>query len=227
MTEPVHAGTLTGQAESFAADLDDLLSCCLPDAPRTAVSHRENRVQITGDAPLTVKSQALATLHVSMLCQLDHLNLWLAIDKSDVTVTSLLDREPLIRFDYLRVPDWCPSSHVQIHAHRGAFSHLLALTGHKKPHQISSLHIPTGGSRFRPGVEDVLQFLIEDCRFDGADGWRAAVERHRTEFRRKQLRAAVRAMPRDAAEALEAKGYQVVPPDGGHPDDKPDALTGW
>jgi hypothetical protein len=202
--------TLREQAEAFAAVLDDLLACCLPDAPRTAVAHREHRVQITGEAPLTVRS-----------------NKWLAIDKSSVAVTSLIDREPLIRFDYVRAPDWCPSSHVQVHAHRGAFSHLLALTGHKKPHQMSSLHIPTGGSRFRPGVEDVLQFLIADCRFDGAEDWQHAVERHRGEFRRKQLRAAVRALPRDAAEALIAKGYQVIPPAEGHPADKPDALTGW
>lgn len=228
-------GTLVQQSRGFAADLAELLAATLPDAPGTNIVDAGPRTDITiagqtdksGGASLKANGVALAWLRINMRCRLDHRDEWLAIDESSIWVVSTIDREPLIRFDYLRDPDTCPSSHVQVHAHRGALSHLLAMTRNPKPHMLSALHIPTGGSRFRPGVEDVLQFLIQDCGFDAVQGWQAAVESKRADFRRKQLRAAVRALPRDAAEALEGHNYQVIPPEGGHPPDKPDALTGW
>ena len=42
---------------------------------------------------------------------------------------------------------------------------------------MSALQLPTGGARFRPTLEDLIQFLIADCRFDADDSWEAAVAR--------------------------------------------------
>ncbi|WP_426566769.1 hypothetical protein ACPPVT_09650 [Angustibacter sp. McL0619] len=120
-----------------------------------------------------------------------------------------------LRFDYdaQRVPH----SHIHVHGQRGALSHLLARTGHRSPHRMSALHLPTGGSRFRPDLEDVIQFLISDCGFDSLPGWQSAVDSVRTDFRLIQARAVTRAMASEAAGELERLGYTITPPPGGHP----------
>jgi hypothetical protein len=69
-----------------------------------------------------------------------------------------------------------PHAHIQVHAHRGALSYLLSLAEHRTPHETASLHIPVGGSRLRPCIEDLLQFLIDECGFDALDGWKERVE---------------------------------------------------
>jgi hypothetical protein len=76
------------------------------------------------------------------------------------------------------------------------------------PHDISALHIPVGGSRFRPCLEDVIQFLIEECLFDSLPRWREAVEEGRASWRRIQARAVVRDFPR---EAIGASGGSRIP----------------
>ncbi|GAB2972874.1 hypothetical protein GCM10017788_74860 [Amycolatopsis acidiphila] len=45
-------------------------------------------------------------------------------------VTAKVDRTPIARYDYDREARAKPSSHIQIHAHRGAISHLLSQAGH-------------------------------------------------------------------------------------------------
>jgi hypothetical protein len=74
-----------------------------------------------------------------------------------------------------------PIAHWQVHAERGALSHLLSRAYEHdprsvpRPHDLSSLHIPVGGERFRPCLEDVLQFLITNCGIDSVPGWDAPV----------------------------------------------------
>ncbi|WBB78991.1 hypothetical protein O7606_22805 [Micromonospora sp. WMMD882] len=77
---------------------------------------------------------------------------------------------------------------------------------------MAKFHFPLGGHRFRPCVEDVLQAVIEEFNVDTVDGWRAAVETGREQWRRLQLLAAVRDAPAVAASALEALDYKVVQP---------------
>ncbi len=99
-----------------------------------------------------------------------------------------------------------------MHAHRGALSHLLSQSGHPKPHEMSALHIPVGGARFRPCLEDVIQFLLEECQFDHEPGWREAVEAGRAAWRQTQARAVVRDFQREAVDVLEDLGYTVKLP---------------
>jgi hypothetical protein len=79
--------------------------------------------------------------------------------------------------------------------------------------QVSDLHFPLGGPRFRPCLEDVLQFLIEEFSIDHEDTAREAIEEGRRTWRRYQTGAAVRDCPQEAARVLEILGYKVEPPD--------------
>lgn len=140
---------------------------------------------------------------------------------------ALLDRTPIVRFDFDRDARRKPSSHIQIHAHRGAMSHVLSQAGHREPHALESLHFPTGGARFRPCLEDVIEFLATDCGFDTRQGWIDVVADRREWWRRLQTRAVVRDAPSEAVRCLEKLGYTIAPPSSGVPADSMKPLRTW
>jgi hypothetical protein len=180
-----------------------------------------------GGVPLVADGKRLAWLRIDFLCRLDATYEFLAIDRSKIWVVAEVDSTPVFRFEYLYQADRVPHSHIHVHGERGALAHLLSQTGHGKPHSMSALHLPTGGSRFRPSLEDVVQFLIDECKFDGLETWQAAVDRERAEWRRVQTRTACRALPEEAAEQLIKMGYGVTPPAEGHPTPGHKALGAW
>src|SRR5690606_4232088 len=139
--------------------------------------------------------------------------------RSDFAVYSVLDRRhPLFRLDYQANMHTVPVAHWQFHAERGSLTHLLTLANQHNPrqvpnpHTISKLHFPVGGERFRQCMEDVLQFLIQECGVDSRRKWRQVVDRGREEWRRIQLRAAVRDLQEEAADVLVKEGWAVTPP---------------
>jgi len=227
-------GTLVEQAEDLGRELDDLLEAVLPDASDVEVVSLENRYVIrpvasptTGrGVPLYVQSERLATLEISFRCCLDSVARYLAVEQSSFVLRADLDRTPIIRFDYRRDMNVAPHAHIQVHAHRGALSHLLSRAGHPAPHDMSSLHIPVGGSRFRPCLEDLLQFLIVECHFDHIDGWEQAVEAGRERWRRRQVAAITRDVPTEAVRVLRELGYTVEPP-GTQLSESVKALRRW
>lgn len=177
---------------------------------------------------LSVRGASMLRLSVSFQCEFDHRAHFLAVDESEIVVRAVGASEPLFRYDYLRSPASSQAgAHVQVHAHRDAISHLLAtcgdntrrardrqraaVKGDRLP-QLSDLHLPLGGSRFRPCLEDVLQTLIDEFGVDAPDGALAALAEGRAEWRRKQLGAAVRDSPEVAARVLRALGYAVAAP---------------
>ncbi|WP_043167864.1 hypothetical protein [Bifidobacterium callitrichos] len=72
---------------------------------------------------------------------------------------------------------------------------------------FSSLHLPVGGDRMRPGLEDVLQLAVCEFGIDVTAGWLDAVEASHEEYRTTQLRAFVREFPDIAFEELRRAGY--------------------
>lgn len=106
----------------------------------------------------------------------------------------------LLRFDYVRDNPEHPEAHV----HVGKVFH----------HDSSPerYHVPVGGRRFRPTLEDVVEFAIREDLAVGRPKWHEAVEEHRRHWFANQLRAAVRAFPELATEQLERAGYTVTPP---------------
>lgn len=228
MTTPDPA-SFDEQVRVFAEEVADLLERSFPDAPQVLTTQRHGRSWIELDPKLVLRigGQAIATIDVAMRCGTDSTRSWLALEKSWIKLTALVDKTPILRWEYERRPKKVPAAHLQVHGHRGALSHLLSRAGHPAPHSMEALHLPVGGARFRPALEDVVEFLVADCRFDHREGWREAVVAGRERWRRLQIRSAVRDAPQDAAEALRRLGYQVTPPSAGAPHDDVDRLRSW
>lgn len=214
-------GDLRRQVEEFASHVDGLLRATLPGMPDLTVDteYRPDRnlyVISAGEnargVPLFVGGHRLATLAVSVSCRLDSVERYLAVEESRYSVRADVDRTPIIRYEYHRDRDTTPNAHVHVHAHRGALSHLLSRSGHATPHDMSFLHLPLGGSRFRPCLEDLIQFLIQECHFDSQPGWLAHIEAGRERWRRSQVAAMTRDVPDEAARVLTELGYRVAPP---------------
>lgn len=125
-----------------------------------------------------------------------------------------------------------PLAHWHIHADRGALSHLLGRAHAvrsdvvKKPHDMSSLHFPVGGERFRPCIEDVLEFLVREFGVDRQDGWETAIREGRENWRRMQFRSTVRDLQDEAANVLRKHGWTVAEPDTERAE-APGVLNRW
>lgn len=226
---------LLPQARAFADDISRLLSGCFSGTPGIEVDQFRSRLSIhpqgqtkgSGGVPLSVGGKRLAWLRVDFLCRFDVTEEFLAVDSSSFWIVAEVDRTPIFRFEYLYDANRAPHSHIHFHGQRGALSHLLSRSGHEAPHEMSKLHVPTGGSRFRPNLEDVIQFLIVECGFDHLSSWKDSINDARARWRAIQTRAVARAMPSEAAAQLERMGYSVTPPEGGHPEPGRKARFAW
>lgn len=186
----------------FANEIDALLHNVFGVRVLIDIAPLGGRFVVRNPDPLClmINGEALGGLHLDFRCTWDSARTFLAVDKSTIKLSALLDRAPIFRFEYERQAHSKPRAHIQVHGHRGALSHLLSRAGHENPHSMEALHLPVGGARFRPCLEDVLQFLIDDCRFDAQPGWRGHVEDGRERWRRMQIRSVVRDVPAEAAE---------------------------
>ena len=72
----------------------------------------------------------------------------------------------------------------------------------KKVKHLAELHVPLGGPRFRPCLEDVVELLIVEFGVDSGDDWRIAIQEGRRAWREKQFRTAVWDDPETARAAL-------------------------
>lgn len=211
-------GDLEHQVEEFGRETAGLLSATLPGLPDPPVEilRREDRFVIgppeQKPLPLYAGGQQLASIKVSLACQMDSVGRYLAVEESTFNLLAALDRTPVLRIHYYRSPRGKPSAHLHVHGHRGALSHLLSQAGHEHPHDMSSLHIPVGGSRFRPCLEDFIQFLICECKFDAQPDWQQHVEAGRERWRCRQAAAVVRDVPEEAVRVLRELGYTVEAP---------------
>jgi hypothetical protein len=131
------------------------------------------------------------------------------------------------RLDYRDDMNAAPAAHWQVHAERGAISSLLTLAGHDKPHQLSALHLPVGGARMRPCLEDFLQFLIAECHIDAVPDWGTAIAEGRERWRRRQIATLVRDVPDEAVRILRQLAYSVAEPDEGKAPLRLATLTDW
>lgn len=175
--------------------------------------------------PLQDGTETLLSLVVEYNCSWDSLERYLAVENSVVAVYPLCvtNKEPLFRYEFDRKPiGRVPCAHLQVHAHRDSFTHLLGWAGpnskrarvrngrglNRTP-SVSEFHFPLGGPRFRPCLEDILDVLQEEFGLGTGDGWNAARDEARAEWRRTQVAAAVRDAPEEAVRVLRDLGYTV------------------
>lgn len=176
--------------------------------------------------PLYARRQRIAGMRVSVACQMDTTGQYLAVEESTYDLFAEVDRAPLLRIHYRRYQQSEPAAHIHVHGHRGALSHLLSQTGHESPHEMASLHVPVGGARFRPCLEDFIQFLVCECLLDAEAGWRAHVDAGRERWRLRQAAVVARDAPEVAARVLRGLGYTVEAPDP-IPAAQAKALRNW
>ena len=232
------------QADRFAKDMHRLLAGVLTVRtlpPMRAISTNgdryivqpiaKNRDPFDGPTPIPLKTggDQVAQLIVSFALTMDSRGDYLAVESSKFHLLSTRSTDTLIRYEFVRQAGHTerppPSAHWHVHAESGAASQLRTLAGIKGAHDLSSVHIPVGGPRYRVGLEDFLQMLVQEFGIDAKTNWRAAIDKARLKWRDTQAATAARDTPETAARVLRELGYTVKPPVAGHPDPNRDALV--
>lgn len=203
---------LPGAATEFAAQLSDTLNGTIADGVRLSAVYvpTEKMVYIgagvrsrelsprTGFRLRRADGRPLVYMLVSYRLRADHERSYLMVQNSVVALALDEDMsQELMHVDYERdKPDDYPEAHLQLAATSAEWERLSP----SKP--LGRLHLPMGPRRFRPSLEDVVEFLIREGLASGRPGWRDVVEKGREEFQLRQLRAAIRRYPDVAREAL-------------------------
>ncbi|MET7400417.1 hypothetical protein ABZS66_43715 [Dactylosporangium sp. NPDC005572] len=131
------------------------------------------------------------------------------------SVCALLVSDPpedVLHYDYQREKERYTEAHVQVHARHTALEQLLGELGRKEVDALAKIHLPVGGRRFRPALEDLLECLIDEGVVEPHDGWYEELQNSRLEYRFKQVAAAVRRNQGTAIRELERLGYTVAAP---------------
>jgi hypothetical protein len=141
-------------------------------------------------------------LEISYSLCLDNQSRYLTVVSSYIGVYGSEDPTSLLcHVDYERnKPHGYPEAHLQVEGNSAALA-AWRLTDGTRGRALRDLHFPVGGRRYRPALEDVIEFLIAEKLAKPRPGWQKALEQSREEFRRRQLRAAIR---RDMETAVQA-----------------------
>lgn len=243
MTLDLHA-----EALAFAQQIQDLLDAVLPLPPGAGSRTRQvdalhlparrdqdevrYAVQIgedikPGAVPLLKGQRPVASLGFTFQCTHDSSQKYLAVQQSTFELHEEGDRIPLLRLDFLKSAYKIPTAHWNVHAERGSMSRLLARSNPDHVGLLSKVHLPVGGSRMRPCLEDMLQLCLVELAIDHQPGAMEAIEAGRERWRRSQTAALVRDAPDEAARVLADLGYQVVEPAAGLAAANEKALRNW
>lgn len=165
------ADPLPGLARNFAGTVQHVLNmtiCCnirittLVQADRGLVlvgyglgksSLRTRRI------PVSCKpGKPQCWLDVAYRLRMDSSAAYLTVDASSFGVYAAdEDSMCLCHFDYERDKEGYPEAHLQVY---GTSKALAAWSGTPQTRELERLHIPVGGRRFRPTIEDVIEFMI-------------------------------------------------------------------
>ncbi|MFB7115567.1 hypothetical protein [Streptomyces sp. NPDC056291] len=224
------AKNLEELAAGFANQLTALTRGVLgEDTPRFHAINMGAKVQVSPiddsavmqKIPVRIGGEEHLSLGVRYFCCWDGRSEFLATDQADVHLFYRNVPDPLLRYEYVRSSKEPPGAHLQVHAHRDEMAYLLRLADKGRPKtgmkrgklpRLSEMHLPVGGHRMRPALEDVLLFLHREFAIDTAPNWRAVLDASLQDWRVTQLKAAVRDAPDVAARVLRALGYEVVEP---------------
>ncbi|MGW1203402.1 hypothetical protein [Streptomyces cyaneofuscatus] len=224
------AKALDALAAGFADQLTSLTRGVLgEDTPRFHALNMGSRIRVSPIAenevvqriPIRISGEARLSLGVRYFCCWDGSSTFMATDQADLHLFYEGVTDPLLRYEYVRKSKEPPGAHLQVHAHRDEMAYLLRLAERGRPKQslrrdklprLSEMHLPVGGHRMRPALEDLLLFLQREFAIDTAPGWKSVVDQHLMDWRLMQLKTAVRDAPDAAAQVLRGLGYSVVEP---------------
>lgn len=233
---------LESEANEFACRLTKLLnSTVCEDAKLECTFDGKNQALLTsGIEEKSIKPLPLVTgprknnipvLGISVFYKLiqDGNEQHLSVLTSGISLVMNDDRKnPVIRLEFDRGQGIEPgepqtrrhrrqAAHVQIHGHSANLAAIWALNGRLKKIDLENLHIPVGGKRFRPSVEDFIEFLYtEELIARLHEGGKRALNDSRDKWLEIQLRAAVRSKPQIAIEQLKSMNYEINLPGVNH-----------
>ncbi len=206
--------SLEEQARHFAADISDLLNKTVTHGIRVSCLHTHIGHRIIGKGvtkttpdpePIPISpsdNKALVFLYLLHSYDLDPEGAYLTITKSTMslyTSPKMEDEQLIVGIDYTRNPsNHFPAAHLHVAGQRDDLDAIYL--GHdRKTRKLRDLHLPVGGKRFRPTLEDLVEFMITEEMVNPRDGWEQVLQEHRSRWEAIQLKAAVRRNPEDAA----------------------------
>lgn len=214
---------LVDQSAAFAADLVALLNgtvCC--DArlgSREEQAKDATWVSVVGDTSGTVAGDAFVPLgttpekrvplwlRIGFRTTMDSHNRYIQVRRSAFGLCVSADTgRCLYRIEFDRDKSKFPSAHVHFDGASEALGYVAGVLETPIP-SAQKLHVPVGGVRYRPTLEDLIEFLIlEGLIRDVHADWPDRLNPSRDEFLRRQLKAAVRNDSETALEALRELG---------------------
>lgn len=211
---------LRGEAQAFANELSDLLNHTVANGIRlTAITDKDGlqaRIArgIKRDDPAAVQTIPLrrgnAGIYLGLLYRMaaDDAGQYPMIRSSVMYLSAdSAGEQVLLHYDYERDKgDDYPEAHLQICATSVAWDEVSARYG-GRGRALEKLHLPVGGRRFRPTVEDLIEFLVVEKLVSGHRGWQDHIQASRQRFEERQLRAAVRRNPEVAKQVLRDEGH--------------------
>jgi hypothetical protein len=221
LTEVVN-GTVTSNARYLVTPFDEPAEVAWV-FPEGSTPARVALLPISAGLPAGAPRQLW--LRASFQVRMDSAGDHLAVEQSVFAlVIDERSKRPVVRMEYERgrgsEPDDTSlgrhrrnAAHVQIHGSSEPLAYIQGLHGHSELRDLSKFHVPVGGRRFRPSLEDFIEFLWSERLIPGLhEGWKDVIGKHRARWLNLQLRAAVRNDPASAINQLETMGYEVTPP---------------
>jgi hypothetical protein len=131
-------------------------------------------------------------IDVSYRLRLDDEGEYLTVVSSFVAIYASEDpQSTLCHFDYERnKTHGYPEAHLQVEGASEALASWRLTDGSSR--ELRDLHFPVGGRRYRPALEDIIEFLIVEKLVAPRSGWQKLLNSSRDDFRKLQLLAAIR-----------------------------------
>jgi hypothetical protein len=221
------AEDLHTQARRFAAETSELLNGTVTDGVRVSALSTPSGRTIMGvgvkktqadPEPIPIApagGKALVFLYLIHSYELDPEGVYLAMSTSTMsryTSPEMEDDQLIVGIDYVRNPgNQFPGSHLHVAGQRDDLN-TLYLGDDRKTRKLRDLHLPVGGKRFRPTLEDLIEFMVTEEMVVPRPQWRRVLDEHRDRWTRIQVKAATRRYQSDAAEALREAGWKLTPP---------------
>ncbi|MDE0268338.1 MAG: hypothetical protein OXI96_04790 [Acidimicrobiaceae bacterium] len=175
------------QARQFAGDLSELLNRTVTHGirlrsymdmrGRAVIGYKVNKFNPVGDCvPLTVsRSPAHLYLNILHTLELDNSGTFLATSKSTYTLQGDNETSSILTYDFVRKPpNEFPEAHIHLHGESDVLVGMLNASGREKS-KTADLHLPVGGRRFRPCLEDIIEFCILERLITPRDSWKEAL----------------------------------------------------
>lgn len=243
---PDRLSTLEEESAAFARRISDAVSSFIGQTVPFKATSSGSRFVVSDDTDgiaIPIGEVGTLALEVNYRCELDGAGRYLKVLNSKVAVYagSRPKGDPLFRYEYVHDQgDGLPAGHLHVHAHRDQFTRVMTLAAvsgvsrrqaapdsELEAARMSRIHFPTGGHRFRPTIEDVLQMIEEEFGAKPGPTWRGVLRTNRVQWRRHQTGAAVRDCPSEAVRVLEELGYVVAAPTEGPAPDREDRLAAF